>query len=364
MVLNFTIAVILLELAAFRWVRWIGRRRQWRTISPGKRHLQTLRATDEARSAFEVTTHHGADLGVPQHDLETALDMAMTSERSLQAREESTFLLTFFIPILIPGIPFAIVNPPLPSAPESALVVSVGGFVAFATIMLTTVTIARKFQAWKKANGDHGSLTAAVELVNYLGKGESREINSLAVEDQMRGICQRLCEFAATSPHFSSPDRRREIESHVLAVQKRLFDHAGAFFKDGADHTGATIADLATLIGRIVHGRWLRLLDIEDGEAADVTTPAAADSHDAWLVVGSSAFAAVALASAVSLGVPVSAAVPGAVVLLLGPAAVWGKNLGITPRGLFESTKAALAGPAEAAGQQEPPPASAGEGAP
>ncbi|MFJ8798545.1 hypothetical protein [Streptomyces sp. NPDC102487] len=362
-ILYFSLFVMFLNVMAYRWVTLMGRSGEWRTIRGTKRFANPVVSSGAAQRAMKVFAHHRADPGVPEEAITAGLDMALSSEKALHSREHSTFLITLALP-LIPSVPLAIVNPSIPKETGPTLVVAGAMFTAFIVNMLVAFHGLRRFQGWKKENGDHVSLILTIGLINYLNKGEARSINSLAIEDQVAAICQKLGDFVATSPHLTAPDRRRQIESHVLAVQKRLSGHAAGFFRDGADHTQDAITDLATLLGRLVQGRWLRLLDIADDETADVTTSASAENHDAWLVAGSSAFAAVALASAVTLGVPVSAAAPGAVFLLLGPAALWGRNLGVTPRGLLESAKATLANSGQGSEQQAQAPAPSGEATP
>ncbi|GGO49420.1 hypothetical protein GCM10012287_26730 [Streptomyces daqingensis] len=106
---------------------------------------------------------------------------------------------------------------------------------------------------------------------------------------------------------------------------------------------------LSWLIDRLIEERWLNLLDVPqtaDDEVLQTSSPDPnEDRRDAWIVMGGSLLAAVALCIVTTLGVPLTAGIPAAFVFLMGPAVLMGsRKLGASPRGLLTSVRSSVEG--------------------
>ncbi|WP_189184352.1 hypothetical protein [Streptomyces albiflavescens] len=184
----------------------------------------------------------------------------------------------------------------------------------------------RACQYWFRLIGDYRAFVECVDVLASCGflirhPGSSRWMNVLVAD-----ICTALSEFTSEKEAFPVEAQRDQVRRHVSAVQQELISVAGGLFREGPPGVTRLVVTVSALVDRLVAERWLSLLDLDGthGEAEGFAFQATERGRDGWIVIGGSATAALGLATAVSLGVPIAAAVPGALVLLLGPAMVWG----------------------------------------
>ncbi|MEU8033357.1 hypothetical protein AB0C13_32840 [Streptomyces sp. NPDC049099] len=199
---------------------------------------------------------------------------------------------------------------------------------------------------WMQENKDLASLDACVDALIACGKCRQGVGSIVEVDRYVTVLCGQLGAFAVDGSKFLDLRKRSALSKHVRQVQNDLLQATDVLLQVGPHALEGIVERVATILDRICEQRWLRLLDLLDAGASDSASPPTTDSRDgrdAWVVLGGSLAAAVTLGASGAFGVPLGAVVPAAVVLMLGPATVWGSSrLSMSPRGLLQSMSGAL----------------------
>ncbi|WP_328553114.1 hypothetical protein [Streptomyces sp. NBC_00358] len=233
-------------------------------------------------------------------------------------------------------------TPDWPSTPEQLRTCGLLWGIALAASALMFIQM-NYCHMWRRENSDNAAIIICFSILRQLSELPRNAANILEIEDLFAKLAKEIADFASASPHFSTPSRRVDVERHTSAVRAELMRQSGELLSRGVTQVPAAVATIGTLLERLTQQRWLQLLDVE---GADISTPEVVDDtdrRDSWIIVGGSAFAALGLGSASALGIPLTAAIPSALVFLLGPATLWGSSrLGLTPRSVLASTRASL----------------------
>ncbi|MEU9537662.1 hypothetical protein [Streptomyces mirabilis] len=233
-----------------------------------------------------------------------------------------------------------------------------------AAIILSSFAIAQRiFQFRRKCQNqtsDLEALRSCFYLLHLCGELTKGQAKPLEIEKGTTTLCEELGDFATSIVHFPDPNRRESVSKHVSQVQLELMRSSGILLSDGAGGVPNVVKTVGTLLDRIIEQRWLHLLDLPDtGNPESVTRSPQnqVDRRDVWIVIGGSVAAALGLGAAASMGVPLAAAVPAALIFLLGPATLWGsRRLGMSPRNLLDSVRTPVAGTNQAGSQQQTSP--------
>ncbi|MBQ0847456.1 hypothetical protein J8N05_04340 [Streptomyces sp. BH-SS-21] len=196
---------------------------------------------------------------------------------------------------------------------------------------------------WRKQEADAQALLTCVSVLYLCGEMLMGRAKALTVDRFNSILCQNLGDFASDSPEFPDTERRLEVLRHVSGVQQVLMKSSGRLLIDGSEGVPGLVRELESLLDGLLEQRWLNLLDVSSVTSAESVTQSSQgeiDRRDIWIVVGGSSVAAIGLGVAAGIGVPLAAAVPAALVFLLGPAALWGsKRLGVSPRHVLDSVR-------------------------
>ncbi|MGW1894038.1 hypothetical protein ACWCP6_27870 [Streptomyces sp. NPDC002004] len=215
---------------------------------------------------------------------------------------------------------------------------------------------------WTRLAGDHRAVRwCAFVLHDALLVAYGRDDAVRGVNAGVSEICRVLEEYAAQDAAFPAEGQRQAVSAHVMQVRRALVAAANGLLRDGRDALPGLVRTVSTLLDRLVAERWLALLDLEEPSAAadadDLASGPTEERRDRLVVLAGSMLAAGGLATAAAFGVPLGAAVPGALVFLLGPAMMWGgKGLRPSAHRMFASLQEGIG---RAGATAEPPSAPA-----
>ncbi|MEU0646146.1 hypothetical protein [Streptomyces umbrinus] len=158
-----------------------------------------------------------------------------------------------------------------------------------------------------------------------------------------------LMRFGESEVRKGGTVRQKELFEHAVRVKLALDEHAGKVLREGNIALPGLVAVLMKILERLSEGRLLCLLD--ENELPAYSPPSAAELEeevrkgDGRIVLWGATAAAVAAGVMISLGVPVGAVVPAALIFLMGPATLWGsKKLG-NPRELLDAMRQGVSQP-------------------
>lgn len=218
---------------------------------------------------------------------------------------------------------------------------------AYAVCATAMVVLEQARRQWFRQSSDHRALIACAELLSNCKAVIRRGPVILGANLDVAYLCRALETFSGEKIVFRVEAQREEVCAHTAAVCRELVGVSGGLLRDGPEAAAHFATTLSTLLDRLVAERWLRLLDVdEQGTPGDARGgDREARERDGWVVVGGSLAAAVGLGTSATLGVPLTAAVPGALIFLLGPAMLWGsKRLRPSARQVLTSVEGGLRG--------------------
>jgi hypothetical protein len=220
-------------------------------------------------------------------------------------------------------------------------------YVIFSMLALWRITVMSR--TWRRKVSDLEAFATCLSILRRCGEKHKGSYGggALSIDLEVSSLCRQLGDFAA-SPAFSmDAERRSSVAHHVAEVQRVLMEASAGVLTNGKDGLADLVAKVAELADNLYEERWLRLLEIPDAADLDAVTQNVDNSvgkRDAWIVIAGSLVAAVGIGAAAVLGVPVAAAVPAALIFLLGPATIWGsRRLGMSPKNLLESLRTPIA---------------------
>ncbi|MFF4838533.1 hypothetical protein [Streptomyces collinus] len=185
-------------------------------------------------------------------------------------------------------------------------------------------------RSWTRLGGDHRAVDWCLVVLHDASLAMQGRVDAVrSVNIGMDEVGRVLGEYAAQSVVFPSSAQRSAVRAHTAQVHRALVAEADGLLRDGQAALPAVIGTLLTLLDRLVAGRWLALLDIEaptnpEAEGDESQTESAETGRDRLIAAVGSVLAAGGLVAAGAFGVPLAAAIPGALVFLFGPAMLWG----------------------------------------
>ena len=204
----------------------------------------------------------------------------------------------------------------------------------------------RESVRWQWATWDLDCLDECVAILIACGECRRGVGGILDVDRHVTNLCGCLGSFAMDGGGFRSLGKREALSWHLRQVQDDLLKSTDVLLQEGEISLEGVVERAATILDRICEQRWLRLLDLPETTDSDLASTPVAETRggrDTWVVLGGSLAAAVVLGASGAVGLPLGTAVPAALVLALGPAAVWGSNrLNMSPRGLLHSMSGVL----------------------
>ncbi|MFJ5058532.1 hypothetical protein ACIP96_03830 [Streptomyces nigra] len=221
------------------------------------------------------------------------------------------------------------------------------GITVMISLFLVTAQLVFFKREWRRKTADQEAIRSCFYILYLCGKVARGKAKILDVEEAVVELCGELRDFASSAPSFSSQQRKGDVAAHVSHVQQELMRVSGSLLAEGLSGLAKVAEQVGVLTERLIAQRWLCLLDLPGEGVAEPVSPlpdGKVDRKDAWIVLGGSMLAALGLGAAVSMGVPLVAAAPAALVFLLGPATLWGsKRLGISPRNVLDSVRTPVA---------------------
>lgn len=209
---------------------------------------------------------------------------------------------------------------------------------------------------WRRQNSDAEALRTCLRVLYLCGELHVGRVKALRVDREIADLCREIGDFVTSSDMFPDPGRRSAVLHHTSAVQTVLMDTSQTLLNSGKSGIPDLVEVIRTVLENLMDERWLNLLDasaVTTQESVTQSPDGVLRRRDVWIVIGGSAAAAIGLGAAASLGVPLVAAVPAALIFLLGPATLWGSSrLGMSPRQLLESVRTPIV---EQGGAQQPP---------
>ncbi|MET9329690.1 hypothetical protein ABZX78_00375 [Streptomyces cellulosae] len=311
-----------------------------------------------ARRAVAVARMFGAPLRVSYAELRAGIERVKVSQKALYTLANSLNRIAIAVASLF--LVGATARSPTLD-PEYVLVTVVGISFFFAGVVALKVAD-RESDTWIAREKDGPAFVACVNALSACGRCAQGRTGILEVEWHVAELARELGAFASNGGRFSNVGRKQDMSRHVAQVQKELLMMTGKLLEEGPAALSDVVERLAMVLDRMWEQRWLRLLDgldCNEDESVSTTEREPQDKRDAWIVLGGALAAAIGLAVSGSAGVPLSAAVPAALVLMLGPATLWGsRRLGSSPSGLLQAMSGAFDGAASAGGAnptQAPP---------
>ncbi|MGC0339531.1 hypothetical protein RKD20_004565 [Streptomyces sp. SLBN-8D4] len=224
-------------------------------------------------------------------------------------------------------------------------------------VVLFLLRLRRGFGGWDRDLSDLTAITLCLDLLSHcwgIARGEEKLLD---VEYYCSRLCARLGDFASSSNAFSDPERREAVLNHVALVQKELTLHSGRVLSGGAADLPGMVKVTGLLLERLLEQRWLGLLDLPDSGEIESTVRSSAETdppRDGFIVICGSIAAALMMGASAAAGLPVAGMMPGALMLLLGPAMFWGRNrLGVSPRIVLDSIRNSVIGEGRQGGEQQ-----------
>ncbi|WP_143676475.1 hypothetical protein [Streptomyces sp. TLI_146] len=189
----------------------------------------------------------------------------------------------------------------------------------------------------------------------------------LLVDRGVYRIGRTLIQFSKSETRRGGTARQRELFEHAVRVELALDECVGRVLKEGVSELPNLVAMLMRILERLAAGRLLALLD--DNQLPVYTPPSAEELEeettkgDRRIVLWGATAAAAAAGVTISLGVPVGAVVPAALIFLMGPAVLWGSKKIGNPKDLMDAMRQGVTQPQESQGSAAAPdvtPASGG----
>ncbi|WP_176154655.1 hypothetical protein [Streptomyces sp. NA03103] len=214
-----------------------------------------------------------------------------------------------------------------------------------------------------KYNGAAADLGALLQCVDVLDKSK-RVIRGdggiLDLEVSVNHLVSNLEKYSQQGVRISKGSSGGLVRAHVSLVRERLAEGMADVLREGPVKAPELVRLIATILSRIVEERWLCLLDEAQPGGPEAPDPVVDDiakrRRDTGIIVAGSIGAAAAMGLATAAGIPLAVSFPVAMVLLMGPAAIWGsRKLGASPGGLLDSVRGTVGEPPQpgVAGQQQ-----------
>jgi hypothetical protein len=322
----------------------------------------------QARRMLAVVRYHGHPMGLTTAELAAALRHATRVQRTVRSTTNAVSL-GAGIPVVAAfgAVVWAMVAQAATYDIAVLMVTLVAVYMCGAAVALQA---SRQSKDWARFVADDAAAVTCRQLLLEFADFARNDGSPVYVEYLAGRLCRELGDFVSTERNFPDKERSKQLKAHVAAVQQELHALTNGVLREGAGAVPAFAGAMSVLTERLVQERWLRLLDVadvaEDPVRTETATQQEAAKRDGWIVVGGSLTAALGLGAAATLGIPLAAAVPAAVVFLLGPATLWGsKNLGWSPRDLLRTAQRSVEQPAaQPQAAQEAAPAAAPQAAP
>ncbi|MEU0210149.1 hypothetical protein ABZ235_19805 [Streptomyces canus] len=300
------------------------------------------RVRETNRRIMALCRFHGHALTITSPTLHTRHNAALVSQKLVGRAETALVAATALVPLaFLVAESFNKLPSALTWSPKS---VAQGGLIAGLLIawMLYALKSMQVSKLWKQKIGDREAILSVIKILELLSPRTS--IRPFAIEQASVALCSELSGFAKSSSNFATPERRKQVEDHVAAVCEEIMQQSGKILSRGSLQSTEPVSIFATLLDRLLQDRWLQLLDVENN-GLPIADTELTSRRDAWIMICGSLAAALGLGGAATLGIPLAAAAPAAIVFLLGPATLWGsRRLGISPRSLLASARSSVEG--------------------
>ncbi|WP_158711507.1 hypothetical protein [Streptomyces xylophagus] len=214
-------------------------------------------------------------------------------------------------------------------------------------ISFTVIVIAfrRTMSHLVQVVADLGAIRQIFIALNECYSSLKGEGGVLAIDDRVRRICGELADFSQEKWAVADPERFELVARHVGAVQKELRAVAAELLRGSPGAMPKFVRLQFVLLDRLIDERWMALLDVFEEPASElISSPEVRENRrDTWIIIAGATVAAIGIGAAATLGVPTAAAVPAALVFLLGPATLWGsKRLNLTPGAFIGTLRGAV----------------------
>ncbi|MEU9780682.1 hypothetical protein AB0H92_06825 [Streptomyces phaeochromogenes] len=205
-----------------------------------------------------------------------------------------------------------------------------------------------EIRVWDQKMADITAICLCFVVLSHCWKLARGKEGVLATEYYSSVLRARLGDFATTSDSFIGSERKASVLRHVASVQKDLTMRSGSVLSDGVSAIPDAAKAIILLLERLVEERWLGLLDLPDTLESEQVIQSSVERtsrRDGFIVIGGSAAAALMVGVAGATGLPVTAAIPAALIFLLGPAMLWGgRRLGMSPKVVLGSMANSMTG--------------------
>ncbi|MFF7369446.1 hypothetical protein [Streptomyces tricolor] len=311
-----------------------------------KRHINERLLRRQVRRALAVSRMYNNPLQIPHKVLLEEVRRAATSCSALDLLGAVLWALVTVVMLGLVMYRMATMqdHPKLTPADVENIAIILG-FLSAGSIAASLVRCSSR--DWMRKIADLAAIVQCCDILDLCGRVATGREALLRLEEHCDALCVDIGDFAVSSKVFLNSMRRDSVLRHVALVQQEVMSRSGAVLRDGPTALPGLIQVIGTLLERLIEQRWLGLLDVTaTGEAESIARSSVHRNgkRDAWIVIVGSLAAAIAAGAAVAVGLPLTAAIPSALIFLLGPAMLWGsRRLGVSPRIVLDSIRTSVA---------------------
>lgn len=173
----------------------------------------------------------------------------------------------------------------------------------------------------------------------------------LEVDRKVHALGRVLTRFGESEARKGGITRQKQLFEHAVKVRSALDERAGLALKDGDSALPDLVSSLMKVLERLGEGRLLSLLDESSLPPYDPPSTQELEEEtrraDGRIVIWGASAAALAAAVMISVGVPVGAVVPAALIFLMGPATIWGSKKIGNPKDMLDAVRQGVSQPSE-----------------
>ncbi|WP_147450885.1 hypothetical protein [Streptomyces hoynatensis] len=225
-----------------------------------------------------------------------------------------------------------------------ASTITVGAVIYGGTLFTIILLASRK---WRKLGANLTAVSTCLHIATTCTAYARGNVSALTIVKLVDTLCRQVADFTATHEALLTPPLDAAVGQHTAAVRRELMEASACLLREGPSALPRLVSLIHTMIQRINSDQWLALLDLGDSSSLPNSQGSAGDvaesNKDAGIAMLTSLLASAALATATTMGLPLAAGVPAALILLIGPTIWFGsRRLRSTPENLLVAVRQSL----------------------
>ncbi|MGK5531614.1 hypothetical protein [Streptomyces sp. URMC 129] len=225
-----------------------------------------------------------------------------------------------------------------------ASTITVGTVIYGGTLFTIILLASRK---WRRLGANLTAISTCLHIATTCAAYARGNASALTIVKLVDTVCRQIADFTATHEALVTPPLDTAVRQHTAAVRRELMEASAGLLREGPSALPRLVSLIHTMIQRITSDQWLALLDLGDTSSLPNSQDSAGDvsesNKDAGIAMLTSLLASAALATATTMGLPLAAGFPAALILLIGPTIWFGsRRLRSTPENLLGAVRRSL----------------------